>query len=67
MERTSDPKSNDVYNDKFEEYTAEVSFIINANARSKTEARVNLLNKLQFPGHTVANLIVTIKDLPDDK
>ena len=67
MERTSDPKSKDVYNDKFEEYTVNVSFVMSVSARSRTEARVNVINKLQFPGDIIANLIVTVKDLPDDK
>ena len=48
------------------EYTAHVSFAINCQAQSRTAARINLLNKLQFPGHMVANLIVTIKDDEDD-
>jgi len=56
---------NDDNINKFKEYTVEVSFLINANARSRTEARIGTLNRLQFPGHTVANLIVTVKDLPD--
>ena len=49
------------------EYTAEVSFLINVLATSRTDARIKLLNRLQFPGHTVANLTVTVKDLPDDQ
>ena len=52
--------------EEMKDYTASISFLINAKGRSKTEARINLLNKLQFPGHQVANLKVTIIDLPGD-
>tara|TARA_R110000824_G_scaffold396242_1_gene597603 strand:- start:208 stop:474 length:267 start_codon:yes stop_codon:yes gene_type:complete len=52
---------------KFEEYTVNVSFVMSVSARSRTEARVNVINKLQFPGDIIANLIVTVKDLPDDQ
>jgi len=48
------------------EYTAHVSFAMSAHAQSRTAARINILNRLQFPGHTVANLIVTVKDDEDD-
>ena len=53
--------------EEYKEYTVEVSFLMNAKARSRTEARINVLNRLQFPGHSIANLIVTVRDLPDDK
>ena len=53
--------------EEYKEYTIKVSFLMNAKARSKTEARINVLNRVQFPGHAVANLVVTVKDLPDDK
>ena len=53
--------------EEFKEYTVKVSFLMNAKASSKTEARINVLNRVQFPGHSVANLVVTVKDLPDDK
>ena len=67
MERMSDNAGKGVYNSKFEEYTVNVSFVMSVSARSRTEARVNVLNKLQFPGDAIANLIVTVKDLPDDE
>tara|TARA_R110002020_G_scaffold107738_7_gene250077 strand:+ start:441 stop:692 length:252 start_codon:yes stop_codon:yes gene_type:complete len=44
------------------EYTAHVSFAISSKAQNRTAARINILNKLQFPGNVIANLIVTIKD-----
>ena len=53
--------------EEYKDYAANISFVVSATGRSKTEARINLLNKLQFPGHQVMNLKVTVIDLPDDK
>ena len=50
------------------EYTGHVTFDILVNAEDEETARISVVNKLQFPGHLIANLHVSIRseeDIPE--
>ena len=49
------------------EYTVHVRFDMAALAENKEVAKTAVLSKLHFPGNVIANLEVSVRDLPADK